>query len=383
MPSIIQQRDTLIAEAKAIAQRAKDAGKNLTSGDMSAIKVRMDQVADLNGRIAEEKAGHDLWAKITGAAPAGIDNRLHLGFGERFADQLASKVIDPSAKAVLPSSSTQIPTEFISTIHADPQRPLTLLDVIPTEVRQAPVFTYLRGIGHTGGAAPVATAQLKPSLTPALEAVTGKLEVIALTLGWIDRFWLQDLPTVKQWVTDEITYSIRSGLENQIINGTGVDPNLSGFLTTSGIQTCAWDTNALVTLRRAAAKLQNLGYQTSAYVLNPDDWADVELTRQVNSGQPDFSSTPVNLAEQRVWSTPVVTTTSIAVGTGLLLGVGSSQLNVAQEGLLVDWTEGAAYDATSTAFQRNLLLFRGEMRAEHSVFRPDAVVKIDLVNPGP
>ena len=52
---------------------------------------------------------------------------------------------------------------------------------------------------------------------------------------------------------------------------------LSDVNGTSGIQTQAYATGVLTTLRKGLTKLETAGYTASAIVLHPTDWEGVEL----------------------------------------------------------------------------------------------------------
>jgi HK97 family phage major capsid protein len=83
---------------------------------------------------------------------------------------------------------------------------------------------------------------------------------------------------------------------------------------------------------------------------------------------------PVDAARQRLWGIPVVVSTAIAVGTGLLCDFAGSTVAVEREGVRIDWSEAVEGSvAGHTAYETNELVFRGEGRFDFAVTRPRGV----------
>ena len=77
----------------------------------------------------------------------------------------------------------------------------------------------------------------------------------------INRIWLR-------FLDGELRYGLQTAVEAKVladVNGT------------SGIQTQAYATSVLTTLRMGITKLKQAGYTPSAFVLRPADWEGVEL----------------------------------------------------------------------------------------------------------
>ena len=92
--------------------------------------------------------------------------------------------------------------------------------------------------------------------------------------------------------------------------------------------------------------MESLGYLPSAFVFNPNDYADIEK-RAARAPAASSTSAPRQsiAAPKRLWSTSVVTTSALAAGTGLLLVAGLRRAGRGrQAGGLVDWSENVADD---------------------------------------
>src|SRR5882672_203209 len=118
---------------------------------------------------------------------------------------------------------------------------------------------------------------------------------------------------------------IRDAGDNQLLNGDGVAPNLTGILSVAGIGGLAQAAGTTAADTLALAKAQVLtasGFAADGYVLNASDWEHLRLmkttTGEYFAGVPFGPPTPPML-----WSLPVVPTPRLAAGTAL---VGSFRL---------------------------------------------------------
>ena len=80
---------------------------------------------------------------------------------------------------------------------------------------------------------------------------------------------------------------------------------------TSGIQTQAYSTSVLATLRKGVTKLEVAGYSPSAYVLRPTDWEGVELALS-STNSIEHQGLPYDPATRRLFGVPVTTSNAAA-----------------------------------------------------------------------
>lgn len=142
---------------------------------------------------------------------------------------------------------------------------------------------------------------------------------------------------------------------------------------TSGIQTQAYSTSVLQTLRKSITKLEANGYPAGSIVLHPNDWESVELAfSSVNAVE--HLSLPYDPASRRLFGVPVVTTVSAAAGASLVLAQGAVAVDTDTSGVGVQWSENSNADD----FSKNLIRARCEGRFATSVYSPLGVVVADL-----
>jgi HK97 family phage major capsid protein len=274
------------------------------------------------------------------------------------------------------------------------QRELTIRDLITVGQTDSDQIDYVRVTAITNNAAPVAEATgagllasteaggltdaaggLKPESGLTLEKVSTTVKTIAHWLPATKRA-LSDAAQIRTLIDTFLRYGLEEELEDQIVAGSGAGENFEGILTVAGTQAQAWDTNLLVTTRKARTKVRTVGRaRPTAYVLNPADNERIDLLRDdsggAGTGQFLFGS-PAGLQVQTLWGLPRVESEAIPAGTGL---VGDFRRAV-----LWDREQASIQVSDSHAdfFVRNLVAILAEMRAGFGVIQPSAFVEIDL-----
>jgi HK97 family phage major capsid protein len=298
-----------------------------------------------------------------------------------------------------------IPTGAISTglgsvqrdaIVTPPTRTKRVRDLFPTRTTTAAVIEYFRQLGFTtlqaghgvnnaaavaerGTGAASATFGLKPQSS---FAFVGEQAPVRTLAHWeaAHRNVLADEPQLRSIIDNELMYGLRLLEDNQILNGDGTGENLLGVLQTPGIQEYAWSDGATLpvvdtkadALRRAATLAFLAYYEPTGIVLHPNDWEDIELTKDAN-GQYLVAVSVAMGGEPRVWRMPVVDTPAMEEGTGLVgaFGTGAQLYDREQASIRIS-------EQHSDFFVRNAIVILAEQRLALAVKRPEAFVKVDF-----
>jgi HK97 family phage major capsid protein len=272
-------------------------------------------------------------------------------------------------------------------------------DLFPVRTTTAAVIEYFRQIGFTSVAAPGVTADtystnnsassvaqragdtfgLKPQSAFKFEGHQAPVRTLA---HWeaAHRNVLADEPQLRSIIDNELMYGLRLLEDNQILNGDGTGENLLGVLATPGIQEYAWsdgvggatpDTKADA-IRRAATLAFLAYYEPTGIVLHPNDWEDIELTKDLQ-GQYLVAVSVAMGGEPRVWRMPVVDTPAIPEGTALVgaFGTGAQLYDREQASIRIS-------EQHSDFFVRNAIVVLAEQRLALAVKRPEAFVAIDF-----
>jgi len=180
-------------------------------------------------------------------------------------------------------------------------------------------------------------------------------------------------------IDNELMYGLRLLEDNQILNGDGTGENLLGVLQTPGIQNYAWssgiagDTQADA-IRRAATLSFLAYYEPSGVVMHPNDWENIELTKDAN-GQYLIAVSVAMGGEPKVWRMPIIDTPAMAEGTALVgaFGTGAQLYDREQASIRIS-------EQHSDFFVRNAIVVLAEQRLALAVKRPEAFVAVDFDN---
>jgi HK97 family phage major capsid protein len=343
------------------------------------------------GRAFTEDANFKSW--LSSVAPNGTIPESSKGLNSPAVSfdskALITGVADDSAGALVQPNNIgmQVGMEMF-------QRPLTIRDLVTVGQTDTDTIEYARVVATTNNAAPTAEATgagllatteaggltnaaggLKPESGFELEKVSTNVKTIAHWLPATKRA-LSDAAQIRTLIDNFLRYGLEEELEDQIMAGSGAGENFEGILTVTGTQAQAWDTNLLVTTRKARTKVRTVGRaRATAFVLNPEDNERIDLLRTeeggANTGSFMFGS-PAGMQVQTLWGLPRVESEAIPAGTGL---VGDFRRAV-----LWDREQASVQVSDSHAdfFVRNLVAILAEMRAGFGVIQPSAFVEIDL-----
>lgn len=312
--------------------------------------------------------------------------------------QVAASLTTYNVKDVYSALPSGTPGSF-GTIQRDPivtppTRTKRVRDLFPTRRTSAAVIEYFRQLGFTtvqaghgtnsaSSVAERATGNGAFGLKPQSSfAFVGEQAPVRTLAHWeaAHRNVLADEPQLRSIIDNELMYGLRLLEDNQILNGNGAGENLLGVLNTPNIQEYSWSSGATTpvpdtkadALRRAATLSFLAYYEPSGIVLHPNDWEDIELTKDSN-GQYLVAVSVAMGGEPRVWRMPVVDTPAMAEGTGLVGAFGTGAQLYDREEASIRISE-----QHSDFFVRNAIVILAEQRLALAVKRPEAFVKVDF-----
>lgn len=274
------------------------------------------------------------------------------------------------------------------------RRPLTLRDLISVRQTESDTVEFVRQTTAMSSAAPVAEATssaapttgassgaaltlatgggYKPEGSVAFEKVTATVKTIA---EWVPatKRGLADASQLRGLIDDELRADLAEEEEDQIVNGSGSGENLTGILATSGIQTQAWTTDLLTTIRKAKTKVRTVGrVRPNGLLLNPEDVERLDLLKGTSNdhfyGPGPFAQAGI----QTVWGVPYVESEAVAAGVGIMADFTKAVLWDREQASIT------ATDSHADFFIRNLVAILGEERVAFGVTRPKAFVNVDL-----
>lgn len=270
------------------------------------------------------------------------------------------------------------PFERMGGIVSGPTRMLSILDFIPKGTTSSNAIDYTKEASFTNSAAEAAEAAQKAESALTFSLANAPVRTIAHFIR-VTKQVMDDAPMLSSYIDNRMGYGVRLRLENQIINGNGTAPNISGILDAGNSTAVAVGTadNAFDYTNKLKYAVIGADFVPDFYFVNPADWSAMEIIKRgagdaAYVGAGGAISYVNNGLEARLWGLPVVASNSVPAGT-VIAGSRDAMMLWTRQGVTIDVSESDADN-----FQKNLLTVRAEMRAAFTVFRADALVTADL-----
>lgn len=263
------------------------------------------------------------------------------------------------------------------------KRAMRVRDLFPVQQTNTNMIEYFRVSGFTNNASTVAERSGSPAVftaKPQSSMTVVGVQAPVRTIAHYEvahRNVLDDEPTLRGIIDNELLYGLRLVEDDQILNGDGTGSNLTGIRETTGIQTQVWsdgvtgDTRIDV-IRRAITKSLLAYYEPTGIIVHPNDMEALELTKDGEDRHLMVMSVSMG-AEARLWRLPMVATPAITEGYALVgsFGIGAT---------LYDRMEGniRVAEQHSDFFIRNAVAILAEERLALAVKRPESFVEVEF-----
>lgn len=248
-------------------------------------------------------------------------------------------------------------------------RQFTIRDLIMPGRTNSNVVRYVRESGYQNMAAMVAEGALKPQSDLAFAQVDTAVKTLAHWLKASKQI-LADVPMLSSYIDTRLTYGLKYVEEAQLLSGDGTGENLLGLIPQAtafnDALRKAGDTQ-IDTLRKAILQVRIAEYRASGIVLNPIDWANIELTK-TTTGEYVWVNVGTGASPQ-LWRLPIVDTNAIPAG-HFLVGA----FNMAAQ--VFDREDANVQVSTEDGdnFVKNMVTIRAEERLALVVYRPESFV---------
>lgn len=246
--------------------------------------------------------------------------------------------------------------------------PLTVRQIIPTINVTSNMVNALRELNWTNRAAETAEGAEKPESDITFEPYNVPITTIA---HWIkvSNQLLADAPAVVSYIDTRLRDGLEQRFERQLIVGDGVTPNLSGLTDTGNFTafTAASGANLAESINAAKYAMWATGNVPDTVIVNPADWAALEVMREGAGTGAYLFGAPGTAAGMSVFGVQVVLSNHLPAGNLLIGALRSSATIYQRQGTTVEM--GFVNDD----FTRNLVTIRAELRAGLSVERPAGI----------
>ncbi len=269
---------------------------------------------------------------------------------------------------VSPTNSLVV-SDRVQGIIAPPERTLTIRNLLIPGTTASNGIEFVQETGFTNNAAAVAEGALKPKSDIRFDLKSAPVRTIAHYFK-ASRQILDDAPGLASYINGRAQYGLRFKEEQQLLSGDGTGANILGILpqaTEFAPALTLSNATPIDRLRLAVLQAVLAEYPASGFVLNPIDWAGIELTKD-NEGRYIIAQ-PVNGGVPRIWGLPVVETQAMAQNNFL-----TGAFNMAAQ--IFDRMDIEVLLSTENEddFIKNMVTIRAEERLALAVYRPEAFV---------
>jgi HK97 family phage major capsid protein len=256
------------------------------------------------------------------------------------------------------------------------QARLYLRDLIPTMTTTLAAIPYVQELNPTEyeSASSVAEGALKPNATLSFQGAKADPTVIAATLV-ISKQLFEDAQAVVQYINTRLPYLVKFKEDNEILNGSGTWPDITGILNQAGVLTQAYNpysasgnANAQ-TFGAAFAQVENHDGTPTAVVVNPTNAWSMFTARAAGGAGTFDAGTPFSALPLTVWGVPSYRTRAMPANAAL---VGDFQLGA----MIADREEVNIQTYRERYAEMNQILMVCEERMGLMVFRPDLFVSL-------
>jgi HK97 family phage major capsid protein len=271
------------------------------------------------------------------------------------------------------AGTSLVPGARVPGIIAPPNRQFTIRDLVAPGQTSASSVEYVKETGFTNNARPVTEGTTKPQSELTFNLYTAPVRTIAHIFR-ASRQIMDDAPALASYINARGTYGLKYVEETQLLNGNGTGQNLNGIVpqaTAFAPEFNPSDETAIDRLRLAILQVILAEYPASGFVLNPIDWARIELTKD-NEGRYIVGNAQSPIGPS-LWGLPVVQTQAMAAGEFL-----TGAFNLAAQIFDRMGVEVLLSTEDQDNVVKNMITIRVEERLAFAVTRPEAFVTGDI-----
>lgn len=401
----IEEQKAAVATTMARAQRE---GRNLTAEERQTVENHLLEAKKLHASLERVDGDSALTAMINRLGGGdGVGRRP--GDGARSGGSLGAQFVSSDAYRWLSERKGKLPTGSwtsdsselafdigATTITEDPAvaGDLVLPDYQQRIVglRQRRIFmAQLFAAGTTGSnsvvsmvetaftnaAAATAEGAAKPESALNFDAVTDPVIKIPHWIPLSEEV-LEDVAQLRSYVDARLRLGVNLALDNQLLNGSGVSPNMKGVLNRTGLAAAVArgaDTNADAILKQIAAIASDKDVVPDGIVMHPTNWLTIQLLKNATGDYYQGGGPWAMPRTPMLWGLPVALTTAITLNTALVGAFTEGGQLFVRSGIRVEVS-----NAHQDYFIKNLVAMRAEMRAALAVTRADCFGTVTGLN---
>ncbi len=376
---LMKSMDGIESKLKDMATKAD--GEAATVGKISAdtktaleaIGVQQRELADRLLSLEQKATAQPEAKALTSWGDQFIKNARYADFAGGNLNKLRVEI-----KNTLTGSDTNVAPQRNAGVVSGAVLPFSMEALLPSTTTNSNAIEFTREASFTNSAAEAAEGAIKGESALTWSLVNMPVSTVAHWIK-ISKQLAADAPALAAYVNTRMRYGVNQKVDTQLVIGDGVAPNLSGTYDTGnytahGIANAALGATLkkFVLIRQVMAALYAAGYPADAIVLNPADWAAMEIELMTTAaGQTLYSVAEGGVP--RVFGVPVVQAIGMAADTFQVGRFSEAYMVYNREGVVVEMS-----DSDSDNFTKNLITLRAERRLALATEKPAAVRGGDL-----
>jgi len=286
------------------------------------------------------------------------------------ANTLTSLTTDASG-----SVGAGVPQHLVPGIITPAERRMTIRDLLAQGTTTSNMVEFVSEKGFNNNAASVAENPVaaKPDSDIQFELKNAPVRTLAHIFK-VSKQALDDVPMLASYIDTRGRYGLKYVEETQLLSGNGQTTNVHGLLpnaTTfneSGLIEHATNPTRADVIRLAMLQVRQSEYAATGIVLNPLDWAAIELAKSSDDDRYIWAN-PRALAAPGLWGLPVVDTMAMPAGQFMV-----GAFNIAAQVWDRQQATVEVANQNNDDFEKNLLTIRIEERLALTIYRAASFV---------
>lgn len=364
------------------AQSEKADGELKSLGKVSAdTKTALDNLGQQQAELAErmislEQKGVNMQTEQKADESWGAQVVKAASYGDFIGGRQGKMRIE--VKNTLTGSDANVAPDRRPGIVPGAFQPLTIEALLNSAPTTSNAIEFTKENAFTNNAAEAAEGAQKAESALTWTLVNMPVSTVAHWIK-ISRQLAMDNTLLASYVNNRMRYGVNRKAETALCVGDGVAPNISGIFDTGNFTAHGYAAAALgatlpkfVLIRKMIADLWAAGYMADAILLNPADFATMEIELLTATSNAVRVGTDA-AGRQTLWGVPVVQSVGVAADTVAVGNFSQASTVYNREGVVVEMSE-----SDSDNFTKNLITLRAERRLALATEVPAAVRAGDL-----
>lgn len=358
----------------------------------SRMQIANDQVLARKS-LGQAFVESDVYKELSGSGVLDSDRASFKTAPFRPETKAATDIISGTAATSgdrLGGGASLITPDFLPGIQPLPQAPTVVRDLFSAGTTQSDQLSYAAQTSFDNAAAAVSEAAVdgnptgaKPQSSIGWTRRTENIETIATWMA-ATRKQLADAGQVRSLIDNQLRLMLDLEIDDQLMNGNGTSPNISGLLDRTGLQTldghAHFASTANIDLIRTAKRLIKTGIaraNADAVVVNPVDSEEFDLLKdefgRYRAGDPFGVLGPSTPDAAPIWRLRRVESEAVSEGTAIVGAFKQGGTVFEREGVTI-----LTSDSHSDFFVRNLIAVLAETRLGLAIYFPAAFCVVTL-----